>query len=94
MDARTECCGFNVWVGKGREHHNRNRRHELFEGATCIDTIHDGHCEVYHNEVWMKCLGFVDSVGAIFRLTTHDPIRQLFEQSAQTASYNRAIVND
>ena len=38
-----------------------------------IDAIHDGHYEVYHNEVWMKCLGFVDPVGAIFRLPTHGP---------------------
>jgi hypothetical protein len=66
----------------------------LFEDATCIDTIHDGHYEVYHNDVGMKILGFVDSVGAIFRLTTNDPIRQLFEQSAQTASYKRAIIDD
>ena len=42
----------------------------------------------------MEFLCFVDSVGAIFSLPTNLPVRSFFEQSAQSAPYERAIIDN
>jgi hypothetical protein len=72
---------------------NLKSRAFLSQQTARFQTIHPGHGDIEHHDIWIEVLRLFDSFRPVGRFSDDLPARMPLKQCLQTLSYNRVIIN-